>query len=66
MGVEARPTTSDGAPGRMRASMRQRQAVGGGGRAGKEVGLEANGVPVGKSGKKKRFPMLRKAFGLHD
>ena len=26
----------------------------------------ANGVAVGRSGKKKRFPMLRKAFGLHD
>ena len=25
-----------------------------------------NGVVLGRSGKKKRFPMLRKAFGLHD
>ena len=26
----------------------------------------AEGVVVGRSGKKKRFPLLRKAFGLHD
>ena len=59
---DGRPTTSDGAP-RMRASMRGRQGPEG---LGDEVGVEANGVPVGKGGKKKRFPMLRKAFRLHD
>lgn len=28
--------------------------------------VDQNGVVLGRTGKKKRFPMLRKAFGLHD
>ncbi|KAL2434970.1 hypothetical protein ABEF95_011736 [Exophiala dermatitidis] len=52
-----RPSTSDGAPFR-NGSTRLTQ----GSMRPKEPPTEA----VGKSGKKKKFPMLRKAFGLKD
>lgn len=56
---KARPSTADGPPYRNgstrlnQGSMRMKQPV---------EPIE----PVGRSGKKKRFPMLRKAFGLKD
>ncbi|KAL2428148.1 hypothetical protein ABEF91_007361 [Exophiala dermatitidis] len=52
-----RPSTSDGAPFR-NGSTRLTQ----GSMRPKEPPIEA----VGRSGKKKKFPMLRKAFGLKD
>lgn len=63
--VDSRPRTSDGqligsATGRpelgTRRSTVQSEVANG----------AASAVTIGKTGKKKRFPMLRKAFGLHD
>ena len=59
----SRPNTSNGAP---------TAAITGPGRP--DIGARRstiqesvpNGVVLGKNGKKKRFPKLRKAFGLHD
>ena len=54
-----RPTTSDGVErntnGRPELGVRTATAQ-----------SQSNGVVKGKKGKKKRFPLLRKAFGLHD
>jgi len=55
--VDSRPMTSDGVVGG-RPVMGSRQPT--------AQTVDTNGVVVGRSGKKKRFPMLRKAFGLHD
>ncbi|KAL1627926.1 hypothetical protein SLS54_002193 [Diplodia seriata] len=55
-----RPTTSDGSPTRPRLSKRQST---GGETAESEP---AGNVAIGRSGKKKKFPMLRKAFRLKD
>ncbi|MCJ1248078.1 hypothetical protein MMC30_005293 [Trapelia coarctata] len=55
--VDSRPITSDGVVGG-RPGMGSRQPT--------AQTTDTNGVVVGRSGKKKRFPMLRKAFGLHD
>ena len=55
--VDSRPMTSDGVTGG-RPDMGSRQAT--------AQTTDANGVVVGRTGKKKRFPKLRKAFGLHD
>ena len=55
--TDSRPTTSDGAS----PAMNGRPALG-----TRRSTLQENGAVLGKSGKKKRFPMLRKAFGLHD
>lgn len=54
--VVIRPTTSDGTPPRPAIGIRQVS----------NTTNVADGITVGRSGKKKRFPMLRKAFGLHD
>ena len=54
--VVRRPTTSDGAPSRPNMGTRNFS----------NTTYTADGVAVGRTGKKKRFPMLRKAFGLHD
>ena len=51
-----RPTTSDGTPSRPVMAPRNVS----------NITYTADGVAVGRTGKKKRFPMLRKAFGLHD
>ena len=53
-----RPNTSDGVALASRPDMGARRLTG-----QPDV---SNGVVIGRSGKKKRFPMLRKAFGLHD
>ena len=58
--TSSRPNTSDGAVGNVAGS----RPAPGVRRSTLENG--ANGVVLGKSGKKKRFPLLRKAFGLHD
>ncbi|MCJ1416491.1 hypothetical protein MMC32_002829 [Xylographa parallela] len=50
-----RPQTSDGFA---RPNLGTRQST--------AQSTATNGVVLGKNGKKKRFPMLRKAFGLHD
>ena len=55
--ADSRPLTSDGVVG-ARPGMGSRQPT--------AQTTDTNGVVVGRSGKKKRFPMLRKAFGLHD
>lgn len=55
--VDSRPMTSDGVVGG-RPVMGSRQPT--------AQTVDTNGVVVGRSGKKKRFPMLRKAFGLHN
>ncbi len=55
---DGRPNTSDGG-----VSTRERPELGN----RRSTGQVVNGVVVSaKTGKKKRFPMLRKAFGLHD
>ena len=53
-----RPQTSDGFAANARPSLGTRQST--------AQSTATNGVVLGKNGKKKRFPMLRKAFGLHD
>ena len=65
--VDDRPQTSDGQPksinvaaGRPDLGTRRSTVQGEGANAAGAV------VPVGGAGKKRRFPMLRKAFGLHD
>ena len=64
--VDNRPQTSDGQPkpadaagGRPDLGTRKTTVQGEG------VNAAGAAAPVGASGKKKRFPMLRKAFGLH-
>ena len=56
--TDGRPMTSDGAPRTMRPPIGNRQIS--------TATVDSTGAVIGKSGKKKRFPMLRKAFGLHD
>lgn len=66
---EDRPNTSDGngieaqrpdnSNGVQRPDLGNRRST-----VQSEVGVD--GVIMGKTGKKKRFPLLRKAFGLHD
>ncbi|OJD35056.1 uncharacterized protein BKCO1_19000129 [Diplodia corticola] len=58
--VAGRPTTSDGSPTRPR--LNKRRSTGGETAESEPVG----NVAVGRSGKKKKFPMLRKAFRLKD
>ncbi|MCJ1404644.1 hypothetical protein MMC11_007870 [Xylographa trunciseda] len=53
-----RPQTSDGFAAAARPNMGTRQST--------AQSTTTNGTVLGKNGKKKRFPMLRKAFGLHD
>ena len=53
-----RPQTSDGVAAGARPNLGTRQST--------AQSTATNGVALGKNGKKKRFPMLRKAFGLHD
>lgn len=55
--MDSRPMTSDGVVGG-RPGMGSRQPT--------AQTVDTNGVVVGRTGKKKRFPKLRKAFGLHD
>ena len=53
----ARPMTSDGSTGPKTGPLT----------GGREFSTSTAGeAAVGRSGKKKRFPLLRKAFGLHD
>ncbi|EKG14734.1 hypothetical protein MPH_08009 [Macrophomina phaseolina MS6] len=58
--ASVRPTTSDGSPARPRLG--KRQSTGGETAESEPV----DNVAIGRSGKKKKFPMLRKAFGLKD
>lgn len=61
---EDRPNTSDGVDLPSTAGLRPEI---GGRQATTDSVLTAGGTPVyGRSGKKKRFPKLRKAFGLND
>lgn len=64
---KGRPSTSDGAAAARRAALLRPEA---GPRRSTVEGENVNGAGVGVSnkagGKKKRFPMLRKALGLHD
>jgi len=58
-----RPNTADGVVRAARPDLGVRSST------AESLGVKAdgqNGVVLGKSGKKKRFPTLRKAFGLHD
>lgn len=59
--ASGRPTTSDGAPARPRLGKRQST----GGQTAESEPVSGD-VAIGRSGKKKKFPMLRKAFGLKD
>ncbi|KAF2085356.1 hypothetical protein K490DRAFT_58753 [Saccharata proteae CBS 121410] len=72
-GTGGRPTTSDGAPGRSveRPALGKRQSTGAapGGSAGPYTIRDpktGRDVVIGKAGKKKKFPLLRKVFGLTD
>ena len=56
--TDGRPSTADAPAMKGRPELGSRRST--------AQGVGENGVVVGKSGKKKRFPMLRKAFGLHD
>ncbi|MCJ1286097.1 hypothetical protein MMC26_005440 [Xylographa opegraphella] len=56
--INNRPQTSDGFAAGARPNLGTRQST--------AQSTATNGVVLGKNGKKKRFPMLRKAFGLHD
>ncbi|MCJ1395451.1 hypothetical protein MMC18_008337 [Xylographa bjoerkii] len=56
--VNNRPRTSDGFAAGARPNLGTRQST--------TQSTASNVVAFGKNGKKKRFPMLRKAFGLHD
>lgn len=66
---EIRPNTSDGngiePPKPEKGTGAQRPVIGDR-RSTVQSEMGSNGVVVGKAGKKKRFPLLRKAFGLHD
>ena len=68
----SRPNTSDG-NGSAGVGVGRHGVAGVSGRSGlgqrgrrSTLENEGNGVVLGKGGKKKRFPLLRKAFGLHD
>jgi len=69
IGQEDRPQSSDGVFGKsplsLRPTLSKRESANSEARIGidPKTGKE---VVFGRSGKKKRFPMLRKAFGLHD
>ncbi|MCJ1474044.1 hypothetical protein MMC13_002702 [Lambiella insularis] len=56
--LKNRPQTSDGNTASVRPELGTRRSTA-------QI-ASANGAALGKNGKKKRFPMLRKAFGLHD
>ena len=56
--TNSRPTTADGAAIRGRPDLGTRRST--------VQAVDANGGTLGKGGKKKKFPMLRKALGLHD
>ncbi|MCJ1383942.1 hypothetical protein MMC17_007056 [Xylographa soralifera] len=56
--LSSRPQTSDGFTASARPNLGTRQST--------AQSTATNGVVLGKNGKRKRFPMLRKAFGLHD
>ena len=60
--VDGRPKTSDGNVAASRPGLGIRQST----VPTLPVSGAVNGTVMGKNGKKKRFPMLRKAFGLHD
>ena len=61
--ANSRPNTSDGNVGGVGRERVERPELGN----RRSTGMVVNGVVVSsKTGKKKRFPMLRKAFGLHD
>ncbi|KAL9611220.1 MAG: hypothetical protein Q9167_004134 [Letrouitia subvulpina] len=64
---KGRPSTSDGAAAARRAALLRPEA---GPRRSTVEGENVNGTGIGvdnkAGGKKKRFPMLRKALGLHD
>ena len=63
--ADGRPNTSDGNVGVVGREMGRVERPELGNR--RSTGMVVNGVVVSaKTGKKKRFPMLRKAFGLHD
>jgi len=57
--VDRRPNTSDGI-----GAGKQPPAAGGVGNSG--TGVDGQAAAYSRTGKKKRFPMLRKAFGLKD
>ena len=64
---QSRPNTSDGARGGGGVVVNGRRPVLGERQDTAETERTEGGTPVlGRPGKKKRFPMLRKAFGLHD
>lgn len=65
--VDNRPRTSDGQPKPINAAAERpdlstRKSI----VQGEDANVAGANVAVGGAGKKKRFPMLRKAFGLHD
>lgn len=59
-----RPNTADGVASTARPELGVRSSTLDDTPSSKMSGQ--NGVVLGRTGKKKRFPMLRKAFGLHD
>lgn len=61
--LDTRPNTSSGVPGQTNGSAVR---PGLGSRIPTAETTNSNGVAFGRSGKKKRFPMLRKALGLRD
>ena len=61
--TDVRPTTSDGVIGNGRPDMGTRQSTT---LTSITEGAQNGAVVSAKSGKKKKFPMLRKALGFHD
>lgn len=61
--LAARPTTSDGVPTNGMPNLGTRPLTT---KTAGMDGLQNEAAVLAKAGKKKRFPMLRKAFGLHN
>lgn len=61
--LTARPTTSDGVPADGRPNLATSQSTT---KTAMMEGVQNEAAVSAKTGKKKRFPMLRKAFRLHD
>lgn len=64
--LEARPTTSDGVVGNGKPNVGTRQSKAITTKTATTEGMQNEAEVSAKTEKKKRFPMLRKAFGLHE
>ncbi|SLM34889.1 hypothetical protein LPUS_03859 [Lasallia pustulata] len=64
--AEARPTTSDGVVGNGRPNVGTRQSTAPPGKTAMAKGAQTEPGGAAKTEKKRRFPLLRKAFRFHD